>query len=129
MLPASMLGTTYLNWAKRGPGGGAPGAGAARPLPAAPSPPPLLPTISPLPPARRKGSPVFQAVSPFLRNLTVTVALRLSSPPMRQSKPSEIRVGRSTFKAPAVTLSAAWADAQNRHAAANPDAQSAALFI
>jgi hypothetical protein len=48
---------------------------------------------------------VFQIVVPFSRYCTATLALRLASPSMRHSKPRFCSVGRSTRKAPALTLS------------------------
>src|SRR5690349_22403383 len=59
------------------------------------------------PPKRNSGRPCFQVVSPVLRKLTATVALRLSSPAIRHSKPRQIRVGRSTRNLPGVTALAA----------------------
>src|SRR5687768_1901425 len=58
-------------------------------------------------PIRSSGRPSFHCRSPCLRYDTVTEALRLSSPSMCHSKPSERSVGGSVTNSPAVVRSAA----------------------
>ena len=53
---------------------------------------------------RSSGSPLRHACSPFLRKLTSTCALRLSSPAIFQSKPSDTSVGGSIEKSPATVV-------------------------
>ena len=60
-------------------------------------------------PMRRSGSPCLHSASPFLRYDTATLALRLSSPSMRHSNPSDTSVGGSTTKVFAVERSASTA--------------------
>src|ERR1700760_2005807 len=79
--------------------------------------------------SRIRGSAAFQALSPFLRYSRATLALRLSSPLIHQSKPAESRVGASTEKVPAVVaLAGAFfaAAAPAKAAAARAMAQAAA---
>src|SRR5215813_10668885 len=58
-------------------------------------------------PIRSRGGPLFHIASPCLRYDAVTVALRLSSPSISHSNPSETSVAGSVMKSFAVVLSAA----------------------
>src|SRR6185312_7493272 len=66
------------------------------------------------PPMRNRGRAWRHWLLPALRYVTATAALRLSSPLIFHSNPSDLSVGRSMTKAPAVTaLSAARAGADS----------------
>src|SRR5215472_640194 len=78
MLPENMLGTTQSN-----------GVLGSRGLSDAWGGPPFTHSRC----NRRSGRPFFQAASPFFRYETSTDALRLSSPVIFQSKPSDNSVG------------------------------------
>src|ERR1700742_1979844 len=99
MLPANMLGTGYLN--------GSSCAVARSAL--------LSPTNSCW--ERSSGRPERHAFSPFLRKVTVTLALRFSSPVMRHSKPSDTNVGGSAQNSPDVVLFCSLAKAADVDAA------------
>src|SRR6478736_5685351 len=65
---------------------------------------------------RNNGNALRHLLSPARRYVTATTALRLSSPVIFHSKPSDRSVGRSTTMAPGVTaLSAALAPPVRAH--------------